>query len=157
MADGPPVFTPEPDQSNRRAGLIGEYIGVASWDGFATTVWTDTRNGHQDTYGGVEEVQVAVEPDGVVVAPRLRVSPNPAEGAIVLSYEVPEDGFVSLEVFDVVGRRVRTLVSRRLRSGGYRFVWDGTNQEGERVASGAYWVRFQGPQAEETLSVRVQS
>jgi hypothetical protein len=45
-------FSPHP------AGLIGEYIGVASYYGELHPVWTDTRNGHQDVYTAVDTSQI---------------------------------------------------------------------------------------------------
>jgi hypothetical protein len=142
---------PPPDEAPSRAGLIGEYLGLACWDGYLTPVWTDTRNGHQDTYGGAL-VGTAVE-DGEPGLVMLRAWPNPTDGPVTLAYAVPEDGPVRLELFDLAGRRVRTLVDRRLRSGRHRFVWDGTDQSGRRVATGSYLVRFQAPGAVATRTV----
>jgi hypothetical protein len=45
-------FSPHP------AGLIGEYIGIASYYGKLHPIWTDTRNGHQDVYTAVDTSQI---------------------------------------------------------------------------------------------------
>ena len=148
-------WTPRPDQDELRAGTIGEYIGIASYDGFATAVWTDTRHGNQDTYAGIREALNAVEePAGEAVL--LRVGPNPADGPVAVRYQVPSDGWVKLEVYDVSGRRVRALVDRKLRAGDHAFVWDGTDQIGRPVANGSYWVRYAAEGAEATAPVRVR-
>jgi hypothetical protein len=150
-------WTPEINQTGTRAGLIGEYIGIACWDGFATAVWTDTRHGNQDTYGGVQEISQSVGEtiaDGRVA--RIELGPNPADGPIGIRYQVPTDGWVTLEVFDVGGRRVRSLVDRKIRSGEQFFVWDGTDQVGRRVAPGSYFVRYRAPGVEESASIRIQ-
>ena len=44
--------------SPQSAGLIGEYIGIASYYGRLHPVWTDTRNGHQDVYTAVDTSQI---------------------------------------------------------------------------------------------------
>jgi hypothetical protein len=156
IGDNPPVALLS-NQDVAVAGVIGEYIGVASWDGYVTTVWTDTRNGNQDTYGGARETAVAIGEPETAPAPAalLRAAPNPAAGPVELSYRVPADGWVKLEVFDVRGRQIRTLVDRNLRNGEHRFVWDGTNQVGDRVSPGSYWVRLSAPQARQSVAVRV--
>jgi flagellar hook assembly protein FlgD len=43
-----------------------------------------------------------------------------------------------LEVLDIYGRRVRHLLSESLAEGPHRVMWDGRNDQGERVASGIY-------------------
>ncbi|MBD3163138.1 MAG: hypothetical protein GF346_11860 [Candidatus Eisenbacteria bacterium] len=148
-------WEPRPDQETGRAGTIGEYIGIASYDGFATAVWTDTRHGHQDTYAGVEEALNAVE-EPLPASVQMRIGPNPADGPVGIRYQVPADGRVTMELFDVEGRRVRTLVDRKLRAGDHAFVWDGTDQLGRPVASGTYWVRYAAEGAEESASIRVR-
>jgi hypothetical protein len=69
-------------------------------------------------------------------------SPNPFNPATTIKFTVPEDGYVSLIIYDVAGRRVRTLVDGHLKADFYRAVWDGTNEKGGRVASGVYFYRL---------------
>jgi flagellar hook assembly protein FlgD len=45
---------------------------------------------------------------------------------------------VELKIFDIQGRVVKILVNGRIPMGTYRVVWDGTNDQDERVASGTY-------------------
>jgi flagellar hook assembly protein FlgD len=47
-------------------------------------------------------------------------------------------------LFDVTGRRVRTLIDGGLPAGAHRLIWDGRNSTGESVASGVYFLRFDG-------------
>ena len=51
---------------------------------------------------------------------------------------------VRLEVFDLLGRKVRTLVEGELAEGPHRAEWLGTDQSGLPAASGIYFVRFSG-------------
>jgi len=50
---------------------------------------------------------------------------------------------VRLEVFDLRGRRVRTLKREVQDPGFYQLVWDGMSDEGQAVASGVFFVRLQ--------------
>jgi len=145
-----------PHQDDTRAGVIGEYIGIASWNGYATAIWTDTRHGDQDTYGGWDAAASAVEEAAGRSDDRILVAaPNPARGPVGLDFSVPTDGWVDLEVFSVQGSRVRTLVGRNLRAGEHRFLWDRTDQQGRPVAPGTYYVRYRGPRVERTAPVRI--
>jgi len=144
--------TPTIDEDDTRAGLIGEYIGIASWDGHITPVWTDTRNGHQDTYGGARTATaVGDDEQGLVIM--LRASPNPSHGQLTIGYSVPEDDWITLEVYDVAGRYVRTLVDRNVYSGTHEFTWNGTDQTGRRVAAGTYLLRLRTATAAATRTV----
>lgn len=64
--------------------------------------------------------------------------PNPFNPATVINYELPKGGFVSLKVFDLLGRAVATLVDGVLEAGSYSAHWDAANQ-----ASGVYIYRLQ--------------
>ncbi|MBN1480853.1 carbohydrate binding domain-containing protein, partial [candidate division KSB1 bacterium] len=68
--------------------------------------------------------------------------PNPFNPVTTIHYDLPLDSEVSIVVYDIQGRRVRTLVDRRSTAGSYNVVWDGTNDGGESVASGVYLYHF---------------
>jgi hypothetical protein len=63
------------------------------------------------------------------------------QGRLLYLY-IPFPGKVELAVYDVHGRRVRTLVDRPLARGVHRVAWDNTDTGGQAVASGMYFYRF---------------
>jgi len=63
--------------------------------------------------------------------------PNPFNPTTTINYTVPA-GDVTLEVFNVLGQKVKTLVHKVLTAGNYEEVWDGTNDAGKLVSSGVY-------------------
>jgi len=72
-------------------------------------------------------------------------SPNPFNPSTTINYQVPEDAgglAVSLNVYDIRGRLVRTLVKEVKGPGYYTAYWDGTNNHGQQVSSGVYFYRF---------------
>jgi len=69
-------------------------------------------------------------------------APNPFNPRTTLSFELPREGHVTLDVYDMVGRRVRELTQGWLAGGSYRVVWDGTDTAGRSVASGMYYARL---------------
>jgi hypothetical protein len=68
--------------------------------------------------------------------------PNPFNPATVIPYEVGTPGRVRLDVFDVSGRFVRTLVDRLEPRGKHSARWDGRDARGKPVASGRYFYRL---------------
>jgi hypothetical protein len=71
--------------------------------------------------------------------------PNPFRDATRIGYAVfGEAADVDLAVFDLAGRRVRTLVSGRVTGGVHEIRWEGLNDDGRRVSSGIYFYRLEG-------------
>ncbi|HID93878.1 MAG TPA: T9SS type A sorting domain-containing protein [bacterium (Candidatus Stahlbacteria)] len=68
--------------------------------------------------------------------------PNPFKGTVVIVFDIPEKGDVSLNIYDVTGRRVRTLISGTLSPGSHRVFWDGRDERGKVLPSGIYFYRL---------------
>lgn len=66
-------------------------------------------------------------------------APNPFNPRTTLRFAVAAAGPAELLVFDVSGRRVRTLVDSPVAAGEHSAVWDGTDDSGRRVPAGIYW------------------
>jgi hypothetical protein len=67
--------------------------------------------------------------------------PNPFNPTTTISYTVP-NGKVTLDIYNVLGQKVNTLVNSRQVEGSYDVVWDGTNFSGKSVASGIYFYKL---------------
>jgi hypothetical protein len=59
-----------------------------------------------------------------------------------ISFALPGSGKVKLEIYDLLGNTVRTLVSKEMTVGRHEVVWDGRNQAGQTVAAGIYLYRI---------------
>ena len=64
--------------------------------------------------------------------------PNPFNPTTTLRYDIPEEGNVSIMVYDMMGREIRTLIKDHLPAGYHYLKWDGTNNKGSHVAAGLY-------------------
>ena len=60
----------------------------------------------------------------------------------MISFNLPVRSKVALEVLNLLGQRVATLVDKELPAGVHRLDWDGRNESGDRVASGLYFYRL---------------
>jgi hypothetical protein len=68
--------------------------------------------------------------------------PNPFNPSTEISFGVPVSGHVTLEVYDIMGRMVTTLVNEELSAGSHQVIWDGVNASGESVTSGVYFYKL---------------
>lgn len=68
--------------------------------------------------------------------------PNPFNPMTTLRFDLPVGGKVRLEVYDVAGRLIRTLLDADLPAGGHQAVWDGTDSGGRGMPSGSYFARL---------------
>jgi len=82
--------------------------------------------------------------EGEVFANRLgHARPNPFNPVTTIDFSLVTDGRVAIRVFDCAGRVVRTLVDAEFEAGPHATTWDGTNDTGQRAASGVYFVRME--------------
>ena len=68
--------------------------------------------------------------------------PNPFGGETTLSFVMPASGRAELSVYDLSGRRVRTLVTGEVGSGNIQVTWDGTDAAGRPLSAGVYFYRL---------------
>ena len=70
-------------------------------------------------------------------------TPNPFRDQATLAFQIPSAGPVSLEIYDVTGRRVARLMSgERVAAGSHRVIWQGRNDAGQTVAPGVYFANL---------------
>jgi hypothetical protein len=126
------------------------------------TVWALALDGQRNLYAGglftkagnkgssnfaVWHGDAIVEVPGPPASPAglalHAAAPNPFVRSTVLSFELPRASHVRLDVLDVSGRRVRTLLSESRPPGRHSVTWDGTDERGRRSAAGVYQYRMQ--------------
>lgn len=93
--------------------------------------------------GVLETVDAEGTPDGdgFGLAPS---APNPFRSATRITYTLPRPMSVSLQVYDLLGRAVRTLVARNEPTGTHAVHWDGRSDAGQPLASGVYLYALEG-------------
>ncbi len=65
--------------------------------------------------------------------------PNPFNPSTAIRYQVPERSHVSIEIYDVRGRLVQTLINEEKDAGNYSVQWNGKTSNGSHVSSGIYF------------------
>ena len=76
--------------------------------------------------------------------------PNPFNPNTILRYDLPEGGLVNITIYDMMGRKVSTLVNRK-QTAGYKSVqWNATNNAGSPVSAGIYLYMIQAGEFRQT-------
>jgi hypothetical protein len=91
---------------------------------------------------GEPDIPTATSPVRVLRHGLTDLSPNPFNPRVRIAFSLDRPGPVELTVFDLRGRRVRTLLRESKQAGEDAVVWDGTDDSGASVASGVYTIQF---------------
>jgi hypothetical protein len=124
--DQPCVWFCDIDNDDLTDLFVGEWGG-----GILYFHGTDTQ-----VAGSIPQTTISL-----ITNPQFTIGPNPANPLVVASFELRVASNVDLQVFDISGRLVKTLVSGMQPAGVSRYVWDATPS-----ASGVYLIRLQTPE-----------
>ncbi len=127
-------FDPE---SIMLGNYIGDYTTIVKSGENVVPVWTDGRGAGFDLFAGIiPETVTGVEDDSVIPADFTVAQnyPNPFNPTTSISYSIPSDGFVSVRVYDMLGRLTAKLVDGEQTAGSHNVTFDATS-----LSSGAYF------------------
>ncbi len=97
-----------------------------------------------------KDLITALGDDHNIVAEKFDLNqnyPNPFNPTTLIKYNVSTVGDYELEVFDVLGKKVNTLISKHHTVGVHSVRWNGTNSNGKKVVSGIYYYKLTGNNA----------
>jgi len=69
--------------------------------------------------------------------------PNPFNPTTTIKFEIPTRSHVSLNIYNVLGQKVKTLVNEDMAAKSYEKTWDGSSDAGSKVASGIYFYKIE--------------
>jgi hypothetical protein len=104
---------------------------------FSGTVWMDVLEVKKAPPTSVEEEFLPVSHN------LFQNYPNPFNPSTTINYSIPNVSFVSLKIYDVLGREVKTLVNSEQNTGIYNVQWNGDNNYGSKVSSGIYLYKIE--------------
>ncbi len=99
-------------------------------------------NSHGKTYMG----PIGITPNGGNIPTDFSLGqnyPNPFNPTTQIKYDISKTQNVSIKIFDLLGREVRTLVNEMKTPGQYSVMWDSKNSSGTIVSSGIYFYRLE--------------
>ena len=89
---------------------------------------------------GVDDDSVSIYAERAF--PVARTFPNPFNSGTTIELDIPSSDHLSIVIYDILGRRVRTTVDDFVTRGVHQFPWDGKNHSGQSAASGVYFARI---------------
>jgi len=95
-----------------------------------------------DYYGNLMLVKTEAPPILPTAFALHQNYPNPFNAATTIIYELPAAGHVTIDVFNVLGQKVATLMDAEETAGIHSAVWNGTDERGNVVSSGMYLYRM---------------
>ena len=141
-----------PDRGYLAWGLGGQFIVVIPELNLVIgthSFLTDVPNNHVNVLAGIiynqiiplfDEV-VGVEPISLKIPLEYSLFsnyPNPFNPVTTLCYDLPEDVMVYITIYDMIGRKVKTLVNNSQTAGNKSIQWNATNNAGQQVSAGLY-------------------
>lgn len=72
----------------------------------------------------------------------ISFNPNPLSIDAIFQYDLPKTSYITIEVFDISGRSVKTLINGRINAGCHRLTWNGSTDDGTKLPSGIYFICF---------------
>ncbi|MCI0715698.1 MAG: T9SS type A sorting domain-containing protein [Chlorobi bacterium] len=119
----------------------GDYIGISSGNGKVWPFWYDDKTGTMQAWTAevnLELVGVSNGNNGITKQYELKQNfPNPFNPNTMIRFSVPKSGHVSLEVFDISGKRVSSLLDGELKTGSYKFDFNASV-----LSSGVYFYKL---------------
>ena len=120
-------------------------VGIGSSDSPISGDITDENNGgydflmvklSPDTTGlNIKDTQLKAIIEGFAVLPAY---PNPFNPSTTISYGLENDSHITVEIYDISGKLVSTLINTEQTQGWHSVVWNGTSQIGELAPTGQY-------------------
>lgn len=123
--------------------LSGLTAGTYYWK-----VKSNASDGQSSSYSGIGSFNIITSPLAVnnetipEVFDLKQNYPNPFNPTTVITFSIPEASQVSLKIFDILGREIKTLMSDYKAGGNYSVQWDGKDNSGNIVQSGTYFYRL---------------
>ncbi|MDD4308984.1 MAG: T9SS type A sorting domain-containing protein, partial [Candidatus Cloacimonetes bacterium] len=123
------------------------YFETKAMDNIKQSCKLDSHSLTLNNENGIPHYDIAINSSAVIntIVPITGLSPNypnPFNPVTTISYEIASEGLAKIEIFNLKGQLVKTLVSESKASGPHKVVWNGTDKYGRKVASGLYQYRL---------------
>ncbi len=143
-----PVYGDDPSTDTREGLAIGEEFHLVVGGVETEESFTWTERGDRVMVASLNSTDTeGLVPDQFGLSQNF---PNPFNPTTTIEFSVPSRMDVSVEIYNILGERVRTVFDGAAEAGTNQVVWDGTNASGEQVATGIYFYRMKADSFEKT-------
>ncbi len=119
------------------------FVGISNISASASTMTADFQ---------VSLASDVRDNDGAPLPNKIYLSqnyPNPFNPYTIIKFNLPEPTFLSLDIYNILGQRIRTLGSGCYPAGAGELIWDGLDGDGRTLPSGVYFYELNTPQEKE--------
>jgi len=125
--------------STRSVPVDSSFIPPVNEFGFAPVTGNEFKPVFWKGALEVKEINTPAKPTVFSLAQNY---PNPFNPKTMIRFALPKDSWVKLEVYNILGQKVKTLVDEKLTAGVKQVEWDGKDGKGLEVASGIYFYKI---------------
>ncbi len=123
--------------------FFGDYINISAYDGKIHPIWMrldgNTMSLWTAPINDSQLTEVKENPEQIITSYNLFQNyPNPFNLSTIINYQIPEETFVRLKVYDLLGKEIATLVNENKKSGSYNVIFNPVN-----LNSGLYLYRLE--------------
>ena len=76
---------------------------------------------------------------------KSKAYPNPFKENITIEYQLQQDGRVEIQINNILGQKIKSLLSEEQQAGLQRIKWDGIDESGSLVRTGIYYITLRTP------------
>ncbi|MCD4818938.1 MAG: T9SS type A sorting domain-containing protein [Candidatus Cloacimonetes bacterium] len=118
---------------------IVTFVPIANWNGNETITFTAT-----DNYSEQISDEVVVKINAIVyqVTKLVGNSPNPFNPTTTIIYHLKESCFINIDIFNIKGQKVNSLVNQSQNAGKKSIIWEGMNSQKNKVGSGLFFYKL---------------
>lgn len=144
-----PRTAPTPVSSVNTEYMISAAAASRNWDGWIA--WVDPRSEGKNTYlTQFNYLATDIAGPGEELLPdRFSLEqnyPNPFNSSTTIEFDLPHRGQVQIDIFNLLGFRIRTVLDQTIDAGRHQISWDGRDNDGKIVPSGLYFYRMKSDQ-----------
>ena len=145
------IIVPFSDAAEELQNLNLEYPGITSlmvtWDVAATNGVDTTASSNGPFSSSIDASEIYLSNKSDIVSPGKFIVhqnyPNPFNPVTNLNYDLPEDSFVRITIYDAFGNEINKLIDSKKSRGQESVQWNATNYKGKSVSAGVYLYRIQ--------------
>ena len=94
------------------------------------------------SFSGITSIEDASELISEIPIRFLENFPNPFNPNTTISFELKESGLTKIEIYNVKGEKIKTLLNKTLPTGSHEVEWKGLNEKGKTIPSGVYFYKL---------------
>jgi len=118
---------------------MGDYFDMKSDNGGAHLAWANTLNEGQDVYYSyITPAPIGVHEISNSIYQKVTNYPNPFSERTTISFSLAEESHVSIEIFNLMGKKLTKLIDKKLASEKHNFIWEAKDAFGNKLSNGLY-------------------